>query len=227
MSFQFIVKAWSVWPSPSSEALAPTLENIPLHLKRRLSPLASSVFAAIAGCGNLSQCPAVFSSAYGELTTSLAMLTRLDRDGEISPTAFSLSVHNAIAGLFSMMLGNTFEITVLSPGADGIAPAFVEALGLLHEGAEEVLVVFYDEPMPSFYPTQPFLMGCAQRSAVALRLSRSGEGSAMCFSKTKAASLGCQSEQPQHVARFVEFMSGAESILEINTPRQTWRWQKL
>ncbi len=225
MSSQFIVKAWSVWPPVSNEALVPTLENIPLHLKRRLSPLASSVFAAIAGCGNLSLCPVVFSSAYGELTASLAMLTTLDRDGEISPTAFSLSVHNAIAGLFSMMLGNTSEITVLSPGADGIAPAFVEALGLLHEGAEEVLVVFYDEPMPSFYPTQPFLMGCAQRSAVALRLSRSGEGCAMCFSKTP--SLGCQSEQPQHVALFVEFMSGAESILEINTPRQTWRWQKL
>ena len=57
----------------------------------------------------------------------------MQKGEEVSPTAFSLSVHNAIAGLFSIAYGCHQEITVIAPGQDGIAPAFIEALGLLQE----------------------------------------------------------------------------------------------
>ena len=56
------------------------------------------------------------------------MLQTIQSGEELSPTAFSLSVHSAIAGLFSIAYGNNQEISVIAPGLEGIAPAFVEAV---------------------------------------------------------------------------------------------------
>ena len=57
------------------------------------------------------------------------MMEMIEAGEEISPTAFSLSVHNAIAGLFSMARRNNTQSTVVAPGEEGMAPAFIEALG--------------------------------------------------------------------------------------------------
>ena len=129
----FIVCDWKAWHPEwgiedshllkSADQTAP--EHVPKLLNRRLSPLAKAVFNVAESCltdGN--KLPVVFSSAHGEICKSLIMLQTIQAGEELSPTAFSLSVHNAIAGLFSIAFSNTQEITVLAPGQEGIAPAF-------------------------------------------------------------------------------------------------------
>ena len=164
MKSDFIVCEWNAW-APGSDikddklmescnAVAP--ECVPKMLQRRLTPLAKAVFNVAEPCiASGKTLPVVFSSAQGEICKSLDMLKTIQAGHELSPTAFSLSVHNAIAGLFSIIYRNSQEITVIAPGQEGIAPAFIEALGMLHEGADEVLVILYDEPIADFYPIAP------------------------------------------------------------------------
>lgn len=202
------------------------LSSVPVNLKRRLSPLAKTVLCAINQCDPSKGCmPVVFSSTHGELAKSLEMIKLIEAGEEISPTTFSLSVHNAIAGLFSIVWGNTAEITVLASGEDGIASAFIESLGLLQEGAGEVLMVFYDEPLPDFYPAEPFQLSIDSRCAVVLKIAKDGEGQAMQFQRGEQC--GYVGEQPIQLPLLRQFLSGTDRQLHINTLKNSWHWQKL
>jgi Beta-ketoacyl synthase, N-terminal domain len=233
MRLEFVLQAWAVWPPLgliNEQELIKLQDNllsfVPNNLKRRLSPLAKTVFCALSQCNTMKDNIAVvFSSTHGELAKSLDMIKSIEAGEEISPTAFSLSVHNAIAGLFSIVFGNTSEVTVLAPGEDGIASAFLETLGLLQEGAPEVLMVFYDEPLPEFYPSEPFQLSTDSRSAVALKITKDGDGLAIQFRRD--GQCGYVGEQAVQLPLLIEFLSGSSAQLQIKTPRQSWHWQKV
>jgi Beta-ketoacyl synthase, N-terminal domain len=229
----FVVQTWAIWPPTGlndeqelGKMQDKLLAFVPNNLKRRLSPLAKTVFCSVSQCENSNSCiPVVFSSTHGELARSLDMIKLIEAGEEVSPTAFSLSVHNAIAGLFSIVHGNTSEVTVLAPGEDGIAPAFLEALGLLQEGTQEVLMVFYDEPLPEFYPAEPFQLSANTSCAVALKITKDGDGQAIRFKRDEQC--GYVGEQPVQLPLLIQFLSGSTTQLQIKTPRQSWYWQKI
>ena len=228
----FAIQTWAVWPPTDQTELdigemqAKLLAFVPNNLKRRLSPLAKTVFCAVSQCGNNNgSIPVVFSSTHGELARSLEMIKVMERGEDISPTAFSLSVHNAIAGLFSIVYGNTSEVTVLAPGEDGMASAFLEALGMLQEGIPEVLMVFYDEPLPDFYPAEPYQLSTDISSAVALKISKGQGGMEIQFKRGEK--YGNDGEQPVQLLLLIQFLSDSGMQLTIKTPRQSWHWLKL
>jgi hypothetical protein len=148
------------------------------------------------------QIPTVFSSANGEICRSLEMLMALEADGEVSPAGFSLSVHNAIAGLFSIVYANQQEITVVAPGKDGIAPAFIEGLGILQEGAEAVLLV-----------------------TLTLRIALTGAGLQLQLSRSSMARD--DGEHPIQLLAFIKFLLAEDSVLSLGNRGHSWRWQKL
>jgi len=227
MQLDFIIAKWAVWPplSPEQNNTAQWLAGISSMLKRRLTPLAKTVFCAVAQCLDEDvMVPAVFSSAHGELAKSLAMMEMLEAGEEVSPTGFSLSVHNAIAGLFSMAWKNKLQCTVLAPGEEGMAPAFIEGLGLLQEGAEQVLLVFYDEPLPAFYPSSPYRLSSDTHCALALMIAKSGTGQALTLSSS--ALTGNDGEQPVQLPAFVRFLAEPQTRLTFCTPRRSWIWEK-
>lgn len=227
----FILRKWSVWP-PLDEnddmdtlAQAELLSSVPKMLKRRLTPLAKIVFSAANLCiGDNTQLPIVFSSTHGELAKSFKMMEMIDTGEDISPTAFSLSVHNAIAGLFSIVYNNKLQSTVVAPGEEGIAAAFIDAIGLLAEGEESVLVVFYDEPLVDFYPTTSFNLSSKDSCATALRITKKGPGLAIRFSCNKEE--GNEGEQPVQMPLLKKFLTSNSQSLQIHTPRHTWSWIK-
>ncbi|MCK4841372.1 MAG: beta-ketoacyl synthase chain length factor [Methylococcales bacterium] len=234
MNQNFILKKWSVWPpleghekseeSNKAKQLE-LLSVVPKMLKRRLSPLARIVFCAASQCiADNKNIPTVFSSTHGELAKSFAMMEMIEMGEEISPTAFSLSVHNAIAGLFSMAYKNKVQSTVVAPGEEGIAAAFIEAVGLLQEGESEVLVVLYDEPLVSFYPSAPYQLSTDNSQAVALHITKQGAGLPLSFNSLP--DCGDMGEQPLQVLQLISFLSGTEKKLMINTARHSWCWNK-
>lgn len=233
MQLDFVLQAWAVWPPLAllneqelGKMQGNLLAFVPNNMKRRLSPLAKTVFCAVSQCDGINdRIPVVFSSTHGELAKSLDMIKLIEAGEDISPTAFSLSVHNAIAGLFSIVYGNTSEVTVLASGEDGIASAFLEALGLLQEGALEVLMVFYDEPLPEFYPAEPFQLSADSSCAVALKITKGGDGLAIQFRRD--GRCGYDGEQPVQLPLLIQFLSGSGTQLQIKTPRQSWHWQKV
>ncbi len=228
----FVIKQWSVYPfieaSGDSESLTQKqlLEVIPKMLKRRLSPLAKHVFSAILSCeGENNTVPIIFSSTHGELSKSFKMMEQIEAGEEISPTTFSLSVHNAIARLYSIAFNNHCQTSVVAPGEEGIAAAFIEALGLLTEGEKEVLLVFYDEPLEEFYPSKPYRLSTEQTQAVALRLVLSGQGVPVRFSYLPET--GDEGEQPVQLDLLIRFLQQEDSCLILKTPRHSWCWEKL
>ena len=198
--------------------------SVPKMLQRRLSPLAKAVFNSADQClipGE--QIPTVFSSANGEICKSLVMLKAIQAGAEVSPTAFSLSVHNAIAGLFSMAYANHQESTVIAPGQEGIAPAFIEALGLLQAGADAVLLVLYDEPIADFYPLSPFNLDADHMYALTLRIALTGDGLPMQFSRSTMTHD--DGEQPIQLPAFIRFLLAEDKLLRLGNQRHSWQWQ--
>lgn len=231
MQQDFIIYRWAVWPPPECGAdreeatRQAILADVPKMLKRRLSPLAKTVFCAIGQClSDPARVPAVFSSTHGELAKSFTMLERLEAGEDISPTAFSLSVHNAIAGLFSMAWHNKLQCTVVAPGEEGMTPAFIEGLGLLREGARQVLLVYYDEPVVPFYPTEPYKVATENSCALALLIGANGKGLPLRLSSSPGT--GDDGEQPWQLPVFIDFLRGSQRQLTFRTPRHSWRWEK-
>ena len=96
----------------------------------------------------LSRLRVVVGSAFGELTTLVAMLDERERDGILSPLHFQNSVHNAAAGQLSIAHGNKTPSTSLAAGNDTVAMVLLEAMTLLALGGDEVIAIVADEPLP-------------------------------------------------------------------------------
>ena len=228
MHHDFVVHKWSIWPFQTEESdlsEKELLSTVPRMLKRRLTPLARIVFCAASQCiDEDTESPIVFSSTHGELAKSFKMMEMIEAGEEISPTAFSLSVHNSIAGLFSMVYKNKTQCTVVAPGEEGISAAFIEALGLLDEGEQDVLIVLYDEPLVSFYPSAPYQLTTDSSSAIALMLRKTGDGIPLRFSCENET--GDDGEQPLHVPLLAQFLAENQKELIIHTPRHRWCWKR-
>lgn len=171
--------SWSAGELRESAAERPTVENVPPMQKRRLGKLARLVFAAVDGARHdsgldCSQGPVIFSSLMGEIHRTQGILESIAADEPVSPAAFSLSVHNAIAGLWSMLRGNTSPMVALSPPVGSPVPGLIEASGMLLDSrSDDVTVVFFEEDFPAFY--HPFAAGPATAFALALQLRAPGD----------------------------------------------------
>jgi len=137
-----------------SKTELPKLADLKPMQRRRLSPFAKlAMHCALEVTKNETQpLVSVFSSRHGDLHKTSTMLNDLALGEDISPTAFSLSVHNAVAGLFTIFTHNTQASTTVSAGKDTFLMALVEAYIRLKTGKhEQVLLVHSDQVLPSPY----------------------------------------------------------------------------
>lgn len=162
----FNISDWRAWSADQPDN-QPDVSVIPAMLRRRLSTVGraalSVIIPMIEAHGAM---PLVYVSRHGDLGRTLGILEDMARGELLSPTAFSLSVHNAIAGLFSIHQGMTTNITAISGGSCELVPALLETLGLCRSHAGPVLCVFCDAPVPDIY--QPYTSAPQQAYALAL-----------------------------------------------------------
>ncbi|WP_036253210.1 beta-ketoacyl synthase chain length factor [Methylobacter sp. BBA5.1] len=218
-------RAWSAGQKSMTTEPPVAPASVPKMLQRRLSQLAKAVFHAADRCIKAGeQVPTVFSSTHGEIGKSFQMLKTIGAGEELSPTAFSLGVHNAISGLFSIVYGNRQEITVLAPGREGMAAAFIEAAGMLSEGRDEVLLVLYDEVLPDFFPFAPFRLNADAPCALALKIAAAGPGLAMRFCRSPEARD--DGEQPVQLLALARFLVSSDESLILGNPGHSWSWHK-
>lgn len=95
--------------------------------------------------------PLVFVSRHGETPRTFEILRDVAANAPLSPTQFSLSVHNAVIGLWSIMRGETSEMTALAAAGDGLEHGVFEAAALLAEGAPAVLLIVSEDQPPHAY----------------------------------------------------------------------------
>lgn len=127
----------------------PRVLSMPAMLRRRAGAVGKMALEVAYRCldGRI-DVPTVFCSRHGECARSVELLQDLVKEVPLSPTSFSLSVHNATAGLFSIARHDHANHSALSAGNSGVEHALIEACGLLEDGAAEVLLVVYDGLLP-------------------------------------------------------------------------------
>lgn len=172
--------AWTDWlraPAALQGATAPPLAEVPAMARRRIDPLGRAALQVAYWAQQdldpeaVARTPMVFASRWGEFDRSMAMLQQLARGEALSPTAFSHSVHNAIAALYSIQRGIRANVSAVA-GSDYSAEAgWTEAAALLATGAaESVLLVVCDAALPPAYASCGLESPLTGLRAYALRL---------------------------------------------------------
>lgn len=197
----------------------PDASFLPAMQRRRLSRLARMAFHVAwplaEACGPL---PMVFACRHGETPRTLAILSDLAHAEPLSPTQFSLSVHNAIIGLWSIQRGDCSEMTALAAAGDGLEHAILEACGLLAEGAPAVLLVIAEETPPALYA--PFIDDVPFPYAVALLLTPGDDWQLQLRSAS-----GAHSEWP-HALNLVRALCSDQSSLQHHWKNRQWTWSR-
>ncbi|MCQ8117854.1 beta-ketoacyl synthase chain length factor [Methylomonas rosea] len=185
-SLVFTLKHWCFWQSapypnlnnwPDGEILPYNQGNadvgfLPAMQRRRLSPLARAACAVAWRCRNENgDMPSVFFSNHGESQYYFEMLEDLAAGEHVSPSRFSQCVHNAIAGLSSFHSSSYLPYVALAGGSEGPYSVFLEAGGMLLD-VPQVLVVWYEQPLPEVY--RSYLPGSQTTWALAMTLARPG-----------------------------------------------------
>jgi len=168
---------WESWfrdPAPVEPGFVADASAVPAAIRRRLGPLGRAALAVALQVRPETACPLVFLSRHGELRQTAELLAQLAAEGAVSPMGFSLSVHNAIPGIYSIVHADRSPTTCIAANRDLVEAGVIEALGWLSDGCGRVMIVFAEDIVPEPYEGDdartPF------RHAWACVLADAGEG---------------------------------------------------
>ncbi len=147
------VARWSSWPAGATAA--PDIGFIDPLVRRRLSTLSKMALKVAHDCAaNLEAVRLVFASRHGELRRTTGILDDIVAEQPVSPTAFSLSVLNAMTGVHGIARGDRSPATAVSAGAETLGYALLEAHAQYSaDPASPVLLIYADEPVDERYGT--------------------------------------------------------------------------
>ena len=95
--------------------------------------------------------PVVYCSRHGDISRSTDVLTSLAEGDDVSAIQFSLAVHNAIGGIYSIQTANNANLSAITASDEPLMPTLIEAYGLLQQNEKKVLCVIADRPLPEVY----------------------------------------------------------------------------
>lgn len=169
--------------------------------------------------------PLVFASRHGDVARSMELLDALAAGQPLSPTTFGLSVHNAIAALYSIIRGQRGNYLAVAGGKATAETACVEAAGLLADGAEEVLLVVYDAPLPEVY--RGFADEPDAGFAWCWRLGRrGGEGEKLRLAWQEASGNANEASALPHALEVLRFLIVGEPTLALVEDGMHWQWRR-
>jgi hypothetical protein len=91
----------------------------------------------------------VFASRHGEAERTLAILGDLAAEAEVSPTLFSMSVHNSMPGLWSILNGDRAPFSAVAAGPASFAWGLADAFAAFQaDPSGPVLFVYGDDRLP-------------------------------------------------------------------------------
>ncbi|MFW0756611.1 beta-ketoacyl synthase chain length factor [Pseudomonas sp. H11T01] len=215
-------QSWSRQPVvlDSSDA-APDVSFLPAMQRRRLGRMARMAFSVGWPLADgREQLPLVFISRHGETARTFEILIDLAAEQPLSPTQFSLSVHNSVIGLWSIMRGETSEMTALAAAGDGLEHGMLEAAALLNEGAPAVLLVVTEEQPPEAYAT--WIDDVPFPYAVGLLLT---PGNDWQLSLSSAAGESPKADWP-HALNLLRILLSEQTTCQHAWKNRVWNWQR-
>jgi len=160
--------AWTAAPRRPEGEAAPAVSEMPAMLRRRADRLGRMALAVLYQ-STCRSAPIIYCSRYGELGRVAKLLAELAATGAVSPQGFSVSVHNAIAGLYSIATRGHENVQSLAAAEATPLAGLVDAAGLLADGADCVRLVLCEEPVPPVFGA--FAEPCDCPYAVLLELA--------------------------------------------------------
>jgi hypothetical protein len=239
------VAHWSFW-SPTS-AMPPDAGFIAPMVRRRLSSLSKAALKVAHDCAQ-GQRPVrmVFASRHGELRRTTDILRTLTAAEPVSPNAFSLSVLNAMSGIYGISRGDRSPATAISAGPETLGYALLEAYTqFMAEPSPPVLLVYADEPADPLYGNVEYEV---QEGALAILLDANApQGRLECTVSEIDDPRSDTQDDPREAAPIARFDTQGEAVLHClnagnaqdphgahDTPRITawqnananwqWRW---
>lgn len=166
-SLSFNLHAWSAWASDlttpeawqhwaqtgerQAQQQEPAVAAMPAMLRRRAQKLGRMALETLYAQPAPADFPLVVASRYGEILRSTALLQELAETGAVSPQSFSMSVHNAIGGLYTIATQQQTPVSALAAGTQTTLGGLIEAAMQLADGAPGVRLLLCDEPLPDLY----------------------------------------------------------------------------
>jgi hypothetical protein len=218
---------WSSWAAAPRALPAeghPEARFLPAMLRRRCTPLTRTALTAAFGCvdeAERAQVRTVFASRHGSINESIDLLDAVVRGEPLSPTAFSHTVHNAQAGLFSIAAGNRNASSSLSALEDTFLCGVLEALTHLEREPEgRVLLVTADVPL-----SETFARLCDEPPAtyaLAILLERERDGCGIALSLEPAPGSKASVTAWPQALEFLRWLLAGEGPLVLGA-RAPWR----
>lgn len=205
------VARWSSWPAGATAT--PDIGFVEPLMRRRLSALSKMALKVAHDCAaDREAVRLVFGSRHGELRRTTGIIADIAASEPVSPTAFSLSVLNAMAGVYSIARRDTSPATAMSAGAETLGYALLEAYAQWSADASTpVLVVYADEPADArFGPVDHE----ATTGALAILLDRGAQ-----------AQLDCSTGLALDASPVPEFPTQRDAVVHGLTAHAPTAWQ--
>ena len=119
------------------------LSFMPPMTRRKLSLVDKAALSVMHKAYNGNETEIVFASQYGELDRLDKIIAQYQEDNEVSPFTFSTSVHNCVAGQFSLLNKIKKSYNALAAGENTFSAGLLESLMCAQKGSE-VLYCFAD-----------------------------------------------------------------------------------
>lgn len=164
---------------------------------------------------------AIFTSRHGELEKTGRILHNLANEEPVSPTEFSMSVHNTAAGWLTITGKNALPVTSLAAGNDSFQQGILEAQSILSAGASRVMLVDFDGQIPAIYnesvnseflPYAVAIILVAGNTLQCERVSLPGEHQALPL--------------PQSLQFLRGYLSSSSSFEVSAGNRHSWQWSR-
>lgn len=147
MNDKIYIDDFFVWQESADEKL-PDISFVPPMVRRRMTNI-EKIAVGVAGkiAPSTPNYTIVFASKFGEWEQTVQLIKQFFYDNEMSPAGFSNSVHNAAAGVFSILTHNKNGYTSIAAGDDTLEMAVLN--GLIQY--RDVMVIFAGEHNPEIY----------------------------------------------------------------------------
>ncbi|GAA4360652.1 beta-ketoacyl synthase chain length factor [Kangiella marina] len=204
-----------------------SLKQIPPIKRRRLNGLSKMAMHSSLQCLERATVdPAdimtVFASQHGELNRTITIVNDMSSDQEVSPKDFSLSVHNAALGLYSIFNGNKHPGTSIAASSNTFGFALLESFNLLQRfpGTKVLLTCFDSLISQPFDKLQPY---SSPSYSLSLLLSLDeGQPLSFAFQRSKAE---LSPTIPLSLA-FFEFLHSDHDEHTIDSDDTHWEFSK-
>jgi hypothetical protein len=151
------------------------------------------------------------------------MLNSIVKQDDLSPTDFSMSVHNTSLGLFSIETNNKLPSTVISAGEDSFCYGLLESCIFLSKHPNTpVLFIYTDEAAPSVF--SHFIKQDCKTLSIALLLTSQGQDLIHYkYAHQEHTKRRLIESQAESFLRF--YLSGAQ-LLELQGKNKVWSWKR-